>query len=135
MNRRNLLIVSLAAMVLAVAPTALADKGGNGGGKGHPAANSTATGSFDVVPVDSNGNGVLNWGESVTFDVSTNAPYPLIALSCTNGSWTSTQTIGYYIGWPTWDRVFSLKSWIWTGGAAECSAELYSVNVDGTNRT
>ena len=43
------------------------------------------------------------------------------------------QDIGFYPGWP-WSQDFTLMSYAWTGGAADCSARLYSSLSDGSNQ-
>jgi hypothetical protein len=111
-----------------VAGAAFAAKGGNsahtnGHNGGHA---SSVTGTFSLVLVtDQNGDGQPNWGDSVTFDVSSTAAYPEVTLTCyRSGDWVTNQTVGFYDGWP-WSQVFPLSSWRWTGGAADCDAVLF----------
>lgn len=91
--------------------------------------------SFSLVLVNS-GDAQANWGETVTFDVSTNATnYPFVALNCYKNT---TVVLGGSAGffpsypWPSTQN-FTLRSNVWTGGAADCTATLYS--VDGGNET
>jgi hypothetical protein len=123
MNRRPILVVAIAALVLAVAPTAFAGKGGNGRGK-------SGTSSLRLVMVtDVDGNGVPNWGDTVTFDVSTTATtQPNLELVCSqNGTVVYGATTGFYDGYPwPWTRLMTLGSTAWSGGAANCSARLYA---------
>ena len=74
-----LLVLSLAVLALALIPTAgLAAKGGaagkpgsGGGGGGGKPGGGGSTGSLALVLVtDQNGNGAPNWGDTVTFNVS-----------------------------------------------------------------
>ena len=115
-----------------IAGSAFAGKGGgNGGGKGKPGG-ATPTGSFSLVLVDST-DGVAHWSQHITFTVTSSATYSFVAVSCyQGGARVYRQDIGFYTGWP-WSQNFTLMSSLWTGGAADCSAELYSQNSDGTN--
>lgn len=116
------LISAVAALCMALAPAALAAKRGSGG-----STSSSITGP--VLISDANGNGLPNWGDSVTFNVSTTATtQPFVRLNCyQNGTWAYTSTVGYYPSYP-WDQYFTLMSGDWTSGAADCTATLYSVN-------
>jgi hypothetical protein len=70
----------------------------------------------------------------VTFNVTSNAPYYFVALSCSqNGTVVYQQTAGFYPGYP-FSETYTLQSSAWSGGAASCSARLYSSNSDGTNQ-
>jgi hypothetical protein len=113
--------VTTAVLVLAAIPAAFAAKGGkNNGGA---SANSPGL----VMVADSNANGLANYGDTVTFDVSS-APtsYPTVALACYQGGskvfWASASF--YDSGLPAWMRNFTLSSSHWTGGAADCTAAL-----------
>lgn len=124
---RIALTAALLVLALALIPAALAGKGKPSGGGG-----STGGGSFSLVMVnDVNGNGSPNWGDTVTFTVSTtmtNAPY--VSVSCTqNGTSVYGQSAGFFAGylWPS-QRYFTLSSSYWTGGAANCTARLYYSN-------
>ena len=74
---------------------------------------------------DANGNGLQNWGDTVTFNISTTATaQPYVHLVC----W------GNGIGYDSWRGVFPgsldtnwnfvLSSGGWTGGSADCTASL-----------
>lgn len=118
---------------LGASAPAMAAKGGgtsnpSGGGKHQ----TSYTGSFSLVLLNST-DGVPHWGQRVTFDVTSNAPYDFVSLECSqNGSVVYRQSVGFYTGW-AWSQDFVLKSAVWTGGAADCNARLYSSNSDGTN--
>lgn len=117
-------------VMLAVIPAALAGKGKTGGG-GKPAA---FTGSFELVPLNST-DGLLHYGQDVTFDVTSNAYHPMVTLTCYQGAdWVKNQSVGFYAGWP-WSQIFNLSSWKWPGGAADCTAALYYTDARGRNRT
>src|SRR5206468_5923242 len=80
-----LLVLSLVVLAIALMPAAgLAAKGGNGQSAGKPGAGGDGgvTGSFTLVLHDSNSNRVPNYGESVTFTVSSSAAYPMVTLTC-----------------------------------------------------
>jgi hypothetical protein len=116
-----------------IAGSAFAARGGGktGAGGGHHRG-AVPTGSFSLVLVDST-DGVAHWSQHITFNVTSSATYPFVAVSCfQDGVRVYRQDIGFYVGWP-WSQDFTLMSSAWTGGAADCSAELYSQNSDGSN--
>jgi len=90
---------------------------------------------LSLVLVNS-GDNQANWGEKVTFDVSTNATnYPFVALNCyKNTTLVLGGSAGFFPSYP-WPSTqdFTLRSNVWTGGAADCTATLYS--VDGGRET
>jgi hypothetical protein len=124
----------LTALVLVVSlvlvPAALAGKAG-GGGKG---STSSYTGTFSKVMVsDVNGDGLPNWNDQLTFNVSSNAPMPMVNLSCYQGkTQVDNQNVGFYVGWP-WSQVFTLSHWYYwpTDSAADCTATLYYQGTRG----
>jgi hypothetical protein len=111
-------------------------KGGGGGG-GQKGGGSTATGggSLSLVMVaDMNGDGLPNWGDTVTFTISTTATdQPHVSLTCSqNGVVVYGAQSGFYDGYPwPWTQNMNLASQSWTGGAADCVAKLYYFS--GTN--
>jgi len=118
---------------LALVPAALAGKGAGGGGKGGGGGGGSVTGPMMVV--DNNGNGSANWGDTVTFNVSTSASWPSVELDCyQNGVSVYTATRGFY---PTyaWSDNYSLTNQYWTSGAASCVATLYNTNRNGSRTT
>jgi hypothetical protein len=123
------------ALALALVPAAFAGKGnpGGGGGGGKTHGTTAATGSFSLVLLNST-DGLPHWGQQITFNVSVqNASYYFVALNCSQaGTLVYANTVGFYTGW-AWSRTFYLQSSAWTGGAATCSAELYSSYSDGSN--
>jgi hypothetical protein len=135
LTKTNLLRVVLtvaAVVVFALAPSAFAGKGGKANGGN---ANQTApTGSLSLVLVDST-DGVAHWGQRVTFNATSSATYYFVAVRCSqNGVTVYRADKGFYASWPADQRNFTLSSYVWTGGAANCTAELYSSYSDGSNR-
>ena len=135
MTRRIAHAAQIGAIVLALAlvPVALAAKGG-GGNK--PSGGGGGGGSLSLVMVnDQNGNGSPNWGDTITFSFSTAATsYPYVSLSCyQNGVLVASANAGFFAGYPwPWTQNMTLKSTLWSGGAADCTATLY---YNGTNKT
>jgi hypothetical protein len=106
-------------LVLALIPTALAAKGGK--------SNATGSSVGLIMVADSNTNGLANFGDTVTFDVSSAATnYPTVTLNCYQDGakvfWASANF--YDSGLPAWMRNFTLSSTYWTGGSADCTATL-----------
>jgi hypothetical protein len=109
------------------APSALELRGGNGGGNGNGKGNvnpSPTPSSLELVMVDDDNEVGPNWGDSVSFDVFTDATTdPRVSLSCSQngvvvlGAQTPTP-------WP-----WRLATSSWQGGAADCIARLYYINV------
>ena len=114
-----------AVLLVALLPSAAHAKP-SGGGK--PSA---GTSSVTVVNTDS-GDPVLNWGDTVTFDVQTTATdRPAVQLDCyQGGTLVSTGSAGFYPEWP-WSTDFHLRSGLWTSGAADCTARLYRTSSNG----
>ena len=117
----SLLVVGLmAGTAFAAKPTA-----GGGGHKGG-GGNNAGTGTIAMVLVtDKNGNGIANWNDAVTFNISTTATtQPWVNLKCSqNGVVVAQGWNGYFDGSIT-GRNFGLSSPQWTGGAADCIAYL-----------
>src|SRR5690242_6949438 len=88
-------LLGAAALVvsLAVAPAAFA-------GKGKPSAGGSSSISAPVMVVDNNGDGLPNWGDAVTFNVSTTATTtPFVDLNCyQNGALVASGTKGFWAG-------------------------------------
>jgi hypothetical protein len=111
--------------VLALAPIAFAAKGtgkptgGSGGGGG-------STISGPVMVNDLNGNGQPNFGDTLTFNVSsTVTTTPYVNLLCyQNGVLVYNSWRGFFAGSldTTWN--FVLGSGAWTSGAGSCTAWL-----------
>lgn len=88
--------------------------GPNGKGKHAP-----VTSSLELVMYnDVNGNGLPNWGDSVTFHVSTSEDWNQVTVTCFQDG------VGVFGAvWPM-APVVTLSSSRWTGGGADCTATL-----------
>ena len=117
-----------------IAGTTLAAKGGGGsgggkGGGGHGGhAGGSGSSSLSVVMVeDLNGDGQPNWGDTITFSVSTTATdSPYVEVKCyQDGTLVYGASAGFYAAYP-WPgaQMMPLSSPSWTAGAATCSAAL-----------
>ena len=131
MTNRSLVRIALStALVLALAlvPTALAGKGRPGGG-----GTTGGSGSFSLVLLNST-DGQPHYGQRVTFAVTTSATRPYVSLNCYQGStWVYAASVGYFTAYP-WAKEFTLAATSWPGGAASCTAQLYTTK-DGTRMT
>jgi hypothetical protein len=128
-------------LALTLVPVALAGKGGGGskptggggGGGGTTGGGTSLTGP--VMVTDLNGNGSPNFGDTITFNVSTSATWPSVEVDCSqNGTLVYQGIVGFY---PTyaWSRDYTLQSSLWTGGAASCTARLYTTGKNGSQQT
>ena len=133
--KRIFFAVLAASILLAAIPATssvmlLAAHSGNGGGKGHV---QNTNSSLSLVLLNSI-DGQPHWGQQVTFTVSTTATtQPFVQLNCYNaGVLVYGFSAGFYPGYP-WTQIYTLKSNAWTGGAASCTAMLYS--ADGGRET
>ena len=116
--------LAAAAIVAAAAATRPAGAAGKGGG-GKAPRGTTSTMQMEVL---TGGDQIPNWGEQVTFHVSTNATTePHVDLTCSQGgTLVYSATTGYYASYPwPWTQDMTLSSQMWTGGDAACSARLY----------
>lgn len=136
---RVALTAAFVVLALALVPVALAGKpssGGGGGGKGGGGSTSGGGSALSLKLVtDVNGNGAPDFGDTVTFNVSTSASWPSVQLDCfQNGGLVYTATRGFY---PTymWSDDYPLDGGYWTGGAASCTATLYTTNKNGSSTT
>jgi hypothetical protein len=107
----------------------------NGGGGGGKPGGGGGTISMKMV-TDQNADGLPNYGDTVTFSVSTSAsPYPSVVTNCSqNGTVVYTHSGGFYPTYPwPWAQNFTLSSTAWTSGAADCTAQLYYQNNKGSS--
>lgn len=77
---------------------------------------------------DANGNGLPNWKDQVTFDITTTATtQPFVDLVCSqNGVVVLGTTGGFFDSYPwPWTKIMTLSSPSWQGGGASCTAKLY----------
>ena len=138
MTRRIAHAAQIGALVVALAlvPAALAAKGGGGSGGGGAGGGkgTSATGSFSLKMVtDQNGDNLPNWDDQITFNVSSSAAYPMVNLSCYQGTTqVDNQNVGFYSAWP-WSQVYTLSHWYYwpTDSAADCTATLYYQGTRG----
>ena len=104
-----------------IAGTAFAGKPSGGSGSG-------STTLTLVLADDVNGNGVPNWADTVTFNVSSSATSsPQVSLTCTQGGTVVyNANAAWYAGNPfAYMQMMKLQSGAWTGGAADCTAREY----------
>lgn len=135
------LLAAVAIVVtLVLVPAALAGKptagGSGGGGGGHKATSYTGSfvGTNPVMVSDANGNNAPDYGDGITFTVTSNSTYYSVELDCSqNGAVVFRQVVGFGLGW-TWSQTYTLRSNMWTGGGANCTAVLFASNADGSNR-
>ena len=110
--------VALAAS-LALVPAAFASKGSK------PTSGGSSTISAPVMVVDNNGDGLPNWNDTVTFNVSTTATaQPYVHLVCSGAGVSYDSWRGYFAGSLDTNWNFVLSSGGWTSGAADCTATL-----------
>ena len=125
-------VTALAVLALVALPGAFAAKGGKGGGKGGGGNG----GSLSLVMVeDMNTDGLPNYKEVVTFDVSTTADKPYVNVRCYQGTaFVYDSWAGFYVG--AWfGQNFTLSSSYWTPGAADCTARLVTWSNNGREQT
>jgi len=111
------------ALSLALVPGAFAKgKPGGGGGGG------TITGPMLVTDVQA--DGVVNYGDTVTFNVSASTSSPYVDLLCSqSGGVVYSATAGFFASYPwPWTKDMNLASQMWTGWDASCTATLYTFN-------
>jgi hypothetical protein len=139
---RLVFLAVLGALVLALVPVAFAGKGGGsgtsggGGGKhGGGGTGPTYSGTITkLVLVDPTASGEPQFNHTITFTISSNAPYPSVRVQCYQGGVEVYQkTNGYSASW-LWGQNYGLAGPSWTGGAANCVATLFDSNVDGSNQ-
>ena len=127
-STQAILEASLLALLVVglVAGTAFAAKGGG----------QERSGSVSLVMVqDTNGNGLPNWAEVVTFDVSTTADKPYVNVRCyQDGAFVYDAWAGFY-GGAWFGQTFTLSSSYWTAGSADCTARLVTWSKNGRERT
>ena len=123
-------VAAFLVLALALVPAALAGKGGKpgGGGGGHQSGGSGSGSTITLVMVaDQNANGLPNWNDSITFNISTTATAnPYLSVRCyQGGTLVYSADAGFYPSYP-WPgaRMMPLYSPSWTGGAATCTATL-----------
>ena len=130
--QRSTLLASVAACIaLAVTPSAFAGKRVGAGTTGDSSI------SAPILVNDAAGNGVVNWGDTVTFNVSTTATTtPFVNLLCyQNGALVANGMKGFWDGSIDVNRNFGLSSPMWQSGAADCTANLGMYSNNGRWKT
>jgi hypothetical protein len=127
--RRIAFSAAITILVLGLVPVAFAGKGGNdGGGGGKRGGGTGGSGTLSVAMVaDANQDGLPNWGDTITFNVSTTATTePHVNVTCSQGGVVVYgAATGYYASYPwPWTQNMTLSSQMWSGGAASCTAVL-----------
>jgi hypothetical protein len=120
------LLAVAAATATAVAVIAPQAASASHGGQ-HPGS---GTSTFKLV-ILTGADQIPNWGEQITFDVSTTATaFPHVDVTCAqNGVTVYAATTGFYSSYPwPWTRDMTLQSQAWASGAADCTARLYYLN-------
>jgi hypothetical protein len=111
-----------ALIVVLVAGTALAAKGGNSGTSGHKGGGTT-NGTIAIVLLDST-DGQAHFGQKVTFTVSTSATSkPWVTVKCYQSTLVYQASNGIFA--TSLNQVFTLgPTPAWQGGEAACTAWL-----------
>ena len=121
-----------------IGPSALEARsgaGGGGGGKGGGKGGGTTSGGGTLelrMVTDVEADGGPNWGDTVTFYVSTTSTSePTVELLCSqNGVIVYGATAGFYSSYPfPWTKNMTLSSAAWQSGAAECTAKLFPLGA------
>ncbi|HET6847627.1 MAG TPA: hypothetical protein VFH74_02140 [Gaiellales bacterium] len=116
-------LLAFAMLVVAFSGSAFAAKSG-----GKSAGGSTGGSAISLAPlvVDANGNGLPDFGDVVTFNISTTSTtQPYVNLQCTqDGAVVLNSWNGYFADAlnTSWD--FGLGSGAWQSGAGDCTATL-----------
>lgn len=115
-----------------IASSAFAAKGGGGKPGGGGTTGGGASIALAPLVSDVNGDGLPNYRDVVTFNVSTGASQPFVNLECSqNGIVVLVGWKGYFEGSldTTWN--FGLSSGAWQGGDASCTAYVKVANRRG----
>jgi hypothetical protein len=117
-----LLAAVIVVFSLAIVPAALAGKPGPGGGGG----TGTSGGKLSVVMVkDVNGDGAPNYGDTITFSVSTTATaMPYVTVDCYQGGTLVYQASNGIFSISLNQLFFLGGTTAWQSGAASCTAYL-----------
>lgn len=117
----------LALAVAGIAAPAFAGKPVGGGG--------TSGGSSLSVRVLDGPDATPNFGETITFNVTSSTEKKWVDLACyQGGTFVYSSTAGFYADYP-WAPNYTLRSASWTSGGADCSAKLYTTNSKGRQST
>ena len=119
------LTAAVLAVSLALVPAALAGKPGGGGGGGGTTGGTGGTISLVMVN-DLNGNGAPNYGDTITFAVSTSSTtQPYVTVKCYQGSTLVYQQSAGIFAISLNQNFILGETTAWQGGgAANCTATL-----------
>ena len=103
-----------------------AARGGGGKGKTGGGGSTGGSGSLSIVMLsDPAGNGP-SYGDRITFNVTTTATSPFVRRRLLPGLVLGLlYSVGYFDAYP-WAKEFTLSAKSWPGGAADCTAKLYT---------
>jgi hypothetical protein len=118
--------LTILAAVVMLAASSVNYAQGQGKGKGPHGGAATSTLSL-VNVTDPSRNVSPNYGDQVTFDVSTDQNWNQVSVICTQNS-----EVVFGAVWPN-TSIVTLSSTKWVGGAAECSAVLIAFNGSRDN--
>jgi hypothetical protein len=95
----------------------------------------TSSGSSLSVVVKDGPDALPNFGETITFAVTSSVERKWVDLTCyQGGQWVYTQSAGFFPDYP-WAPDYRLASVYWTAGAASCDARLYTQTSNGKQST
>jgi hypothetical protein len=118
---RLAVLVAASVLCLVTATAGFGAPSGGGGGKG---PKNRGTGTINLVLLEST-DGLAHYGQRVTFNVSTTATTePWVRLRCYQGGSLVVYGSEGFFERSLDDGVFGLGSPSWTGGAADCTADL-----------
>ncbi len=127
------LIAGLVAALMVGTAFAGKPSGGSGGTSGGKhGGGGGGTGSLALVMVaDANHDGGPNYGDTITFNVTSSSTQPYVSATCKQGGtlvWSA--SAGFYPSFP-WpgSQNMPLTSPSWTGGAADCVAVISGTSV------
>jgi hypothetical protein len=131
---RRFTVALAATTMLASLGTGAALAKGPGGGGGHGGGHGGGDGSTLTLVLLNSQDGQAHWGQQVTFTVVTSHSYPTVEVTC----YQNKNTV-YISSHPMyqpnfWDDpgIFYLWSGAWSGGAADCQADLTAADGGGT---
>jgi hypothetical protein len=100
-----------------------------------PSGGSSSSGSSLSVVVETGPDQTPNFGETITFKVTSTVYKKWVDVTCyQNGTFVYSATAGFFPEYP-WAPDYTLSSAYWTGGAASCDARLYTQSNNGKQST
>ncbi|HEU5257262.1 MAG TPA: hypothetical protein VFU28_14815 [Vicinamibacterales bacterium] len=102
---------------------------GAGRGKGHGNIGTPSSAIEPTLVGDYNADGIISWGDAISFDISTTETWNQVSLVCSqNGS-----VVLGAVRTPTASYPITLSSQVWQSGAADCVATLDQFNGTKVN--